>query len=137
MVGITRGTNRAHFCRAALEAVAFQTADLIACMEKDSGLPLKELRVDGGASRSNPLLQFQADLLDTSVVRPKCIETTALGAAGLAGLAVGFWKDRADFARSWSSDTKFTRTADPAAIASLRTDWNRAITHAKGWAAPA
>jgi glycerol kinase len=136
MVGITRGTNRAHLCRAALEAIAFQTADLIACMEKDSGLPLKELRVDGGASRSTPLLQFQADLLDTSVVRPKCIETTALGAAGLAGLAVGFWENRAAFARSWTSDTAFTRTADPAAIASLRTDWNRAVTHAKGWAAP-
>jgi glycerol kinase len=134
MVGITRGTNRAHVCRAALEAIAFQTADLIACMEKDSGLPLRELRVDGGASRSDPLLQFQADLLDTTVVRPKCIETTALGAAGLAGLAVGFWQDRADFARSWSSDTTFTRTADPTAIASLRTDWNRAVTHAKSWA---
>jgi len=136
MVGITRGTNRAHFCRAALESIALQTADLIACMEKDSGLPLKELRVDGGASRSNPLLQFQADLLNTSVVRPRCIETTALGAACLAGLAVGFWSDREELARNWSVDAAFNPQRPRVEIDALRMDWNRALECAKGWAAP-
>jgi glycerol kinase len=133
MVGITRGTNRAHFCRAALESIALQTADLIACMEKDSGLPLKELRVDGGASRSNPLLQFQADLLDTSVVRPRCIETTALGAACLAGLAVGFWSDREELARNWSVDAAFNPLRPRAEIDALRRGWGRALERAKGW----
>ncbi len=137
LVGITRGTNRAHFCRAALEAIAFQSADLIACMEKDSGLPLRELRVDGGASRSRPLLQFQADLLGTSVIRPKCIETTALGAAYLAGLAVGYWKDRADIARHWTADTTFEPAAARAGIAALRQNWNRALDRAKNWESPA
>ena len=93
-VGISRSLPKS------LDAIAFQTADLIACMEKDSGLPLKELRMDGGASRSNPLLQFQADLLDAEVIRPKCIETTALGAACLAGLATGFWSSRDEIARN-------------------------------------
>ena len=93
--GLTRGANRAHLCRAALESIAFQTADLIQSMERDSGLKLGKLRVDGGACRSNPLMQFQADLLQTEVIRPDCIETTALGAAYFAGLATGFWQDRA------------------------------------------
>ena len=137
LVGITRGTNRAHFCRAALEAIAFQSADLIACMEKDSGLPLRELRVDGGASRSQPLLQFQADLLNTTVVRPKCIETTALGAAYLAGLAVGFWSSRDDITRNWTADTTFTPARDRTAIAALRNNWNRALERAKNWETPA
>jgi glycerol kinase len=136
LVGITRGTNRAHFCRAALEAIALQTADLIACMEKDSGLPLKELRVDGGASRSDPLLQFQADLLDTRVVRPRCIETTALGAACLAGLAVGFWSDREELARNWSVDATFKPLRPRAEIDALRAGWDRALERAKGWQKP-
>ncbi len=133
LVGITRGTNRAHLCRAALEAIAFQSADLIAAMEKDSRLPLKELRVDGGASRSRPLLQFQADLLGTTVVRPKCIETTALGAAYLAGLAVSFWQDRDDIARHWAADTTFAPASDRTGIAALRHNWNRALERAKNW----
>jgi len=137
MVGITRGTHRAHLCRAALEAIAFQTADLIACMEKDSGLPLKELRVDGGASRSNPLLQFQADLLDAEVIRPKCIETTALGAACLAGLATGFWASRDEIARNWSVDTSFRPIRPRSEIAALRTGWDRALERAKNWEQPA
>ncbi len=136
LVGITRGTNRAHFCRAALEAIALQTADLIACMEKDSGLPLKELRVDGGASRSDPLLQFQADLLDTRVVRPRCIETTALGAACLAGLAVGFWSDREELARNWAVDATFKPLRPRAEIDALRAGWDRALERAKGWQKP-
>ena len=100
-VGMTRGTNRAHYCRAALEAIAFQSADLIGCMTKDSGIEIKELRVDGGASRSEPLMQFQSDLLGVNVVRPENVETTALGAAYLAGLAVGFWESKEDIVSRW------------------------------------
>ena len=133
MVGITRGTTRAHFCRAALEAIAFQTADLIACMEKDSGLPLRELRVDGGASRSDPLLQFQADLLDATVLRPHCIETTAFGAACLAGLATGFWSNRDELTHNRSADTTFRPARRRPEIAALRTDWTRALDRAKSW----
>jgi glycerol kinase len=136
MVGITRGTNRAHFCRAALEAIAFQSADLIACMEKDSGLPLKELRVDGGAARSTPLLQFQADLLGTTVMRPRNIETTAMGAAYLAGLAVGFWSGRKDIARNWAVDTAFEPKRPVAEMRILRDGWERALERAKAWERP-
>ncbi|MBW8782700.1 MAG: glycerol kinase GlpK [Verrucomicrobia bacterium] len=136
IVGITRGTRRAHFCRAALEAIAFQSADLIACMEKDSGLPLKELRVDGGASRSRPLLQFQADLLGTPVVRPRCVETTAWGAACFAGLATGYWNDRAEVARAAVADTIFSPAPDRSGIAALRRNWARALERAKNWEAP-
>lgn len=132
-VGITRGSSRAHFCRAALEAVAYQSADLIACMEKDSGIPLKELRVDGGAARSRPLLQFQADLLGTPVVRPKNIETTAIGAAYLAGLAVGFWESREEIVRNWSEDKVFRRERDAAEMTTLRSGWERALERARGW----
>jgi glycerol kinase len=137
MVGITRGTNRAHFCRAALEAIAFQSADLITCMEKDSGIALKELRVDGGAVRSEPLLQFQADLLGTTVVRPKNIETTALGAAYLAGLAVGFWTSRDDIIQNWQVDRVFHPGRPEAEMAALRAGWNRAVERAKDWEQPA
>ncbi len=132
-VGITRGTNRAHLCRAAIEAIAFQSADLIACMEKDSGVALKELRVDGGASRSQPLMQFQADLLGTPVVRPKSVETTALGAAYLAGLAVGYWESRDDITRNWAVDARFQPGRPAAEMARLRAGWDRAIERAKGW----
>jgi glycerol kinase len=133
-LGITRGTNRAHLCRAALESVAFQSADLIACMERDSGLDLRELRVDGGASRSAPLLQFQADLLGTSVLRPKNVETTALGAAHLAGLAVGFWSDREHIRRGWEVDETFRPQRPAADMAAQREAWDRAVARAKGWA---
>ncbi len=132
-VGVTRGTNRAHFCRAVIEAIAFQSADLISCMEKDSGISLKELRVDGGASRSQPLMQFQADLLGTTVVRPKSIETTALGAAYLAGLAVGYWESRDDITRNWAVDTTFKPARPAAEMATLRRTWDRALERAKGW----
>ncbi len=136
MVGITRGTGRAQICRAALEAIAFQSADLIACMEKDSGLALRELRVDGGASRSQPLLRFQADLLGADVVRPRCVETTALGAAYLAGLATGFWSSREDLAHHWHADTVFRPRRAPAAMRALRDGWERALERAKGWETP-
>ncbi len=131
--GMTRGTNRAHFCRAALESIALQSADLIHCMEKDSGIPLKELRVDGGASRSALLMQMQSDLLNRSVVRPQCVETTALGAAYLAGLAVGVWKTKAEIAQQWSVDAKFAPKGDASVIAALQTGWQRAVERSKAW----
>jgi glycerol kinase len=130
---MTRGTNRAHFCRAALEAIAFQIADLTTSMEKDSGLSLKQMRVDGGASRSRPLLQFQADLLREQVVRPKCVETTAMGAAYLAGLAVGFWESRDTITKYWETDEVFEPNRDAAEIAQLRKGWNKALERAKNW----
>jgi glycerol kinase len=136
-VGITRGTNRAHFSRAALEAIAFQSADLIACMEKDSGIALQELRVDGGAVRSEPLLQFQSDLLGTPVVRPKNIETTAVGAAYLAGLAVGFWSSREDIVQNWQIDRVFRPQRPPAEMSALRAGWDRALERSKRWEQPA
>ena len=132
-VGLTRGTNRAHLCRAVLEAIAFQSADLIGCMEKDSGLALHELRVDGGASRSEPLLQFQADLLGVPVIRPKAIETTALGAAYLAGLAVGFWGGRDEIAQNGAVGATFIRTRSAGEMAARRKGWERALACAKGW----
>jgi len=136
LVGLTRGTQRAHLCRAVLEAIAFQSADLIGCMEKDAGIKLRELRVDGGASRSRPLLQFQADLLGVPVVRPKNIETTAMGAAYFAGLAVGYWESREDISRNWAVDTTFQPAQASPAMAALRRGWERALERAKGWEIP-
>jgi glycerol kinase len=123
-------------CRATLEAIAFQSADLITCMEKDAGIALTELRVDGGAARSAPLLQFQADLLGVPVVRPQTVETTALGAAYLAGLAVGFWRSRDDIAKNWKIDTTFKPARPPREMAALRRGWARALERAKGWERP-
>lgn len=136
-VGLTRGTNRAHFCRAAIESIAFQSADLIGCMERDSGLRLQELRVDGGAARSAPLLQFQADLLGTRVVRPANVETTALGAAYLAGLGVGFWGSREELAREQDPATVFNPSRAQDEMAALRRGWERALGRAQGWDEPA
>lgn len=132
-LGMTRGTNRAHFCRAALESIAFQSGDLITSMEKDSGLSLTEMRVDGGAARSNPLLQFQADLLQEQVVRPKCIETTAMGAAYLAGLAVGFWESRETITQNWETGLTFEPQRDPAEMAALRKGWEKALKRSMNW----
>ncbi|HEX2099471.1 MAG TPA: glycerol kinase GlpK, partial [Candidatus Synoicihabitans sp.] len=132
-IGITRGTNRAHWCRAALEGIAYQCADLIRAMEKDSGLEMKELRVDGGAARSQPLLQFQADLLGRRVVRPREVETTALGAAYLAGLAEGYWESRDEIARNWAVDATFERQRPAEEMAKLSRGWERALERAKGW----
>jgi glycerol kinase len=135
-VGITRGTNRAHFCRAALESIAFQTADLISCMEKDSGLSLNELRVDGGASNSSPLLQFQADLIHQEVIRPKCVESTAIGAAYLAGLAVKFWENRDAISQNWAIDITLKPRRGKDEMATLRTGWDKAVGRAKAWEDP-
>lgn len=133
IIGLTRGTTRAHIARAALEGIAYQVSEVLRVMEKDAGIRLKELRVDGGACVNNLLLQFQTDLLGVPVVRPRVAETTALGAAYLAGLGVGFWKDRREIATHWETDRRFV----PAVKATLRkrllSDWNRALTRAKNW----
>ncbi len=133
IVGLTRGTTRAHIARAALESIAYQSADLLAAMTADSGIALKELRVDGGATVNNLLMQFQADLLGVPVVRPVVTETTALGAAYLAGLAVGFWRDVQEIAAQWRKECIFT----PAPTAGLEVrmrDWQRAVERSKHWA---
>ncbi|RYD24488.1 MAG: glycerol kinase GlpK, partial [Verrucomicrobiaceae bacterium] len=135
-IGMTRGTNRAHYCRAALEGIAFQSADLIECMAKDSGIEIKELRVDGGASRSEPLMQFQSDLLGVNVVRPDNVETTAMGAAYLAGLAVGYWESKEDIVSRWKEDARFKPSREQGEINKLVAGWNRAVDRAKAWEQP-
>jgi glycerol kinase len=134
IVGITRGTTRAHLARAALEAMAYQTADVVAAMERDAGLRLGELRVDGGASANDLTMQFQADVLGTAVVRPACIETTALGAAYLAGLQVGYWADVATVARQWRADKRFASSIGDARREELLRRWRRAVERSRDWA---
>ncbi len=136
MFGLTRGTTAAHVGRAAVESIAYQVADLLAAMQADAGRPLKELRVDGGATRNDALLQFQSDLLRVPVVRPRTTETTALGAAFLAGLAVGFWKDQAEIASLWSADQTFRAKARPADVARLRRGWDEAVRCTRSWSHP-
>jgi glycerol kinase len=133
LVGMTRGTTAAHIARAALEGIALQVMDILKAMEADAGIKLKELRVDGGACVNNLLMQMQCDLLGVPVVRPKVNETTALGAACLAGLAVGFWKNVADIAKHWQMDHQFKPTMKAAARAKITQGWNRALGRAKGW----
>lgn len=133
IVGITRGTARGHIARAALEAIAFQSAEVLHAMQLDAGQPLRELRVDGGAARNDFLMQFQADLLGVPVVRPRIVETTALGAAYLAGLAAGFWHSMAEVREQWRAERRFEPTmARPAAAARMQ-EWARAIERARGW----
>jgi glycerol kinase len=134
IVGLTRGSTRAHLARAALEGIAYQVADVLRAMESDSKLRLKELRVDGGASLNNLHMQFQADILGVPVVRPKVSETTALGAAYLAGLAVGYWKDQSEIAAQWNMDRRFAPAMKPAARAKHLAGWTRALARAKDWA---
>ena len=107
IVGITRGVNKYHVIRATLESLAYQTYDVLKAMEADSGIKLSALKVDGGASANNFLMQFQSDILNTEVRRPRCVETTAMGAAYLAGLAVGYWKDKNDVINNWNIDREF------------------------------
>ena len=125
--GLSRGTTAAHIARAALEGVAFQTMDIVNAMQKDAGVTLKELKVDGGASRNNLLMQFQADILGTSVIRPTVTETTALGAAYLAGLAVGYWESIDHIKSQWGVDTQFNPIASPEKVEALKTGWADAI----------
>jgi glycerol kinase len=134
LLGMTRGTTRAHVARAALEAIAFQTADLIAAMESDAGRPLTELRVDGGAARNDLLLQFQADLLGVKVLRPRNTETTAFGAAALAGLAIGFWQSLEEIAATWQLEKCFEPAMDHALAAERRARWHQAVERSRGWA---
>lgn len=133
LVGMTRGTTRAHIARAALEAIAYQTKDVLDAMESDCGQSLDLLRVDGGATENSFLMQFQADLLGTSVQRPVVGETTALGAAYLAGLATGVWESTADVSRNWQLDSESTPSADRSAMDQRYTDWNRAVERSRNW----
>jgi glycerol kinase len=133
IVGLTRGTTKAHIARAALEGIALQVMDVLKAMEADSGIRLKELRVDGGASANDLLMQLQADLLSVPVVRPKVSETTALGAAYLAGLAVGYWRSQADIARQWRADKRFRPAMKAAERKRIAAGWERALSRAKSW----
>ena len=134
--GLTRGTTGGHLARAALEGIAYQVRDVIDAMQRDAGLRLRELRVDGGACANNLLLQFQADILGTAVVRPKVAETTALGAAYLAGLATGFWKDRKEIAAQWQTDRRFTSTMKAPRRRELLRGWSRALDRSRNWIEP-
>jgi glycerol kinase len=133
IVGITRGTTRAHLTRAVLEAIAYQTRDVVECVQRDSGLSLEALRVDGGACRNDFLMQFQADILGVPVERPAAAEVTALGAAALAGLAVGFWRDADEIEATPAEHTTF----EPALPADRRerhyAGWKRAVERSRGW----
>jgi glycerol kinase len=133
VIGITRGTTRAHLARAALEGIAFQVADILLAMEADAGIQLEELRVDGGAANNNLLMQFQADLLGIPVVRAKNIETTALGSAYLAGLAVGYYRSVDEIARQWAPDRSFTPSVNTDQREALRVRWNKAVVRSKSW----
>jgi glycerol kinase len=134
IVGITRGTTRAHLARAALEAMAYQTADVIAAMERDAGVALTELRVDGGASANDLTMQFQADVLGVPVSRPAIIETTALGAAYLAGLQRGYWADTQTLAQQWREDTRFAPAMPAQRRDALLARWRAAVERSRGWA---
>ncbi|MDO7743899.1 MAG: glycerol kinase GlpK [Pedobacter sp.] len=127
IIGLSRGTNQAHIARAALEAIAYQTMDVLKAMQADAGVEIKELRVDGGAAANDLLMQFQSDLLSCKVIRPTIIETTALGAAYLAGLAVGFWESVEEIQQLWQADKEFTAQGDPEKVAAGINGWERAI----------
>ncbi|MCF7985066.1 MAG: glycerol kinase GlpK [Thiohalocapsa sp.] len=134
LIGITRGTGRAHVVRAVLESMAYQTRDVIEAMQRDSGITLKELRCDGGASVNSVLMQFQSDILGVQVEVPSIVETTALGAAYLAGLAVGFWDSRAEIAEQWALDVRYHPRFDEAKRERLFKRWHKAVELSKGWA---
>jgi glycerol kinase len=134
IVGLTRGTTKAHIARAALESIAYQSAEVLEAMQKDAGEKLAELRVDGGATANDLLMQFQADLLGVPVVRPRVLETTALGAAYLAGLTVDLWKSRDQLAQHWKAQRRFEPRMDPAQRDALMARWRQAVTRARSWA---
>ncbi len=133
LFGLSRGSTRAHIARAALEAIAYQSAELMTAMQKDASLPLTEVRADGGASRNDLLMQFQADLLGVPVVRPKVTETTALGAAYLAGLAVGFWETQEEIVAQWACERRFEPAMGSDRRAELLAKWARAVERSKEW----
>src|SRR5437868_5583108 len=134
LIGITRGTSRAHIARAALESIAYQSAELLDAMQKDAAQPLAELRVDGGAAANDLLMQFQADLLGVPVLRPKVLETTALGAAYLAGLTVNLWKSRHALAKHWQLDKRFDPHMTCAEAQAKLARWREAVSRARNWA---
>jgi glycerol kinase len=133
IVGLTRGSSRAHIARAALESIAYQSADVLEAMQKDSGEKLSELRVDGGAAANDLLMQFQADILGVPVVRPKVLETTALGAAYLAGLYTDVWKSREEIAAQWQMERRFTPQMSREDAAQLLARWREAVKRSLGW----
>ena len=133
MIGLTRGSKAGHIARAALESIAYQTADVLAAMESDSGIKLKELRVDGGATRNDALMQFQADVLGVPVVRPRIQETTALGAAYLAGLGVGYWKSPDELGAQWQAERVFEPKMERGRAEELLAQWRKAVERSKDW----
>lgn len=133
IIGLTRGTNKSHLARAALEAIAFQSMELLEAMEKDSGIQLTELRVDGGATNNDLLMQIQADLLDVPVVRSNIAETTALGAAYLAGLATGVWSGKDEIAANWAESKRYSPSADAQSVRGLAAGWRKAVDRSKAW----
>jgi glycerol kinase len=135
--GLTRGATGGHLARAALESIALQSRDLLVAMQKDAGITLSGLRVDGGAAANDLLMQFQADVLGVPVVRPKVLETTALGAAYLAGLAVGYWKDAAEVAANWQVDRTFEPAMPRDRVDDLIAGWEKAVERSKRWVDPA
>lgn len=134
VVGVTRGCQKEHFIRATLESIAYQSEEVLRAMEEDAGVELTELKVDGGASANDFLMKFQADIIDGKVRRPKCIETTALGAAYLAGLQVDYWENREDIISNWSQDSEFEPTMDEQTRKSLLKGWRKAVKVALAWA---
>jgi glycerol kinase len=134
LVGMTRGTNRGHIARAAVEAIAYQSAELLLAMQKDAACPVAEVRADGGAACNDMLMQFQADLLGVPVVRPKVTETTALGAAYLAGLALGFWESQQEIAAQWQAERRFEPAMGEDQRQLLMARWTRAVARATNWA---
>ena len=134
ITGLTRGVNKYHIIRATLESLAYQSYDVLHCMELDSGKHLASLKVDGGASMNNFLMQFQADIINTEVVRPSCVETTAMGAAYLAGLAVGYWSSKEDVIKNWSVDKEFKPEMEDSKRAKSLKGWSHAVAATRGWA---
>lgn len=134
IVGITRGTNKNHIIRATLESIALQVCDVIDAMRADSGIEVRSLKVDGGASSNNFLMQFQSDILGVPVNRPACVESTAIGAAYLAGLAVGYWKNKDEVIKNQKLDHVFTPQMQQMARNTKRKEWNKAVHYAFGWA---
>jgi glycerol kinase len=133
IVGLTRGAGKNHVVRATLESIAYQTRDVLKAMQDDSGITLKALKVDGGATANNFLMQFQSDILGVPVDRPLVVETTAMGAAFLAGLAVGFWKDKAEIAAKWGIDRSFKPTMDATLREKKYAGWQKAVERSRRW----
>ncbi len=136
IVGLTRGVTKAHLCRATIEGISFQVKDLLVCMMEDSGINIKQMKVDGGASVSNTMMQFQSDILNKPIFRPKNVETTALGAAFCAGLATGVWKSKEEILNSWKIDRIFTPKMKAAKRNTMYDKWKKAVELCKGWEKP-